>query len=129
MLLIRRPVQENTGRWIGSILLCKNIAKLRNVPFPRPFGATGNDAQKLHAPAFMHFCGAMRMHEVLHAKRKMGHCEAALILAAVDFEQFILRVVLQIPPHRADLFAGGVAVFDVTYMNEHYSLTFQKMVL
>ena len=39
--------------------------KLRNVPFPRPCGATGNDAQKLHAPAFAYFRGAMRTHEVL----------------------------------------------------------------
>ena len=40
------------------------MAKIRNVPFPRPCGATGNDAQKLHAPAFAHFRGAMLRHEV-----------------------------------------------------------------
>ena len=39
-------------------------AKIRNVPFPRPCGTTGNDAQKLHAPAFAHFRGAMLRHEV-----------------------------------------------------------------
>ena len=49
----------------GSFLLCKSIAKTRNVPFPRPCGATGNDAQKLHAPAFEHFRGAVLTHEVL----------------------------------------------------------------
>ena len=38
--------------------------KIRNVPFPRPCGATGNDAQKLHAPAFAHFRGAVLRHEV-----------------------------------------------------------------
>lgn len=40
------------------------MAKIRNVPFPRPCGATGNDAQKLHAPAFAHFRGATLRHEV-----------------------------------------------------------------
>jgi len=40
-------------------------SKIRNVPFPRPCGATGNDAQKLHAPAFAHFRDAAFMHEVL----------------------------------------------------------------
>jgi hypothetical protein len=39
-----------------------------NLPFPRPCGAAGNDAQKLHAPAFAHFCGAVFMHEVLYLK-------------------------------------------------------------
>ena len=38
--------------------------KIRNVPFPRPYGATGNDAQKLHAPAFAHCRGAVLRHEV-----------------------------------------------------------------
>jgi len=41
-------------------------SKKRNVPFPRPCGATGNDAQKLHAPTFAHFRGAVLMHEVLY---------------------------------------------------------------
>ena len=40
-------------------------SKNRNVPFPRPCGATGNGAQKLHAPAFAHFRGAVLTHEVL----------------------------------------------------------------
>ena len=40
------------------------MAKIRNVPFPRPCEATGNDAQKLHAPAFAHFRGAVLRHEV-----------------------------------------------------------------
>jgi len=40
------------------------MAKIRNVPFPRPCGATGNDAQKLHAPAFAHFRGTVLRHEV-----------------------------------------------------------------
>ena len=41
-------VTEN-GRYpalLREVLLCKSIAKIRNVPFPRPCGATGNDAQK-----------------------------------------------------------------------------------
>ena len=40
-------------------------SKIKNVPFPRPCGATGNDAQKLHAPEFAHFRGAVLVHEVL----------------------------------------------------------------
>ncbi|MDD7537500.1 MAG: hypothetical protein PUJ93_00735, partial [Oscillospiraceae bacterium] len=32
-----------------SFLLCKSIAKKQDAPFSRPFGATENDAQKLHA--------------------------------------------------------------------------------
>jgi len=40
------------------------MAKIRNVPFPRPCEATGNDAQKLHAPTLAHFCGAVLRHEV-----------------------------------------------------------------
>ena len=39
-------------------------SKIRNVPFPRTCGATGNDTQKLHAPAFTYFRGAVLMHEV-----------------------------------------------------------------
>ena len=51
---------------MGSVfLLCKSITKERNVPFPRPCGATGNDAQKLHAPTFTHFRGTALMHEAL----------------------------------------------------------------
>ena len=36
-------------------------------------------------------------------------CKAAFVLAAVDFQQFVLRVALHILPHRADLFAGASA--------------------
>ena len=39
-------------------------------------------------------------------------CEAALILAAVDFQQFVLRMALHILPHRADLFAGATAAVE-----------------
>ena len=46
-------------------MLCKSISKIRNVPFPRPCGTTGNDAQKLHAPTIAHFRGALLTHEVL----------------------------------------------------------------
>ena len=35
------------------------------MPFLRPCGAIGNDAQKLHAPAFAAFLSAARMHGVL----------------------------------------------------------------
>ena len=40
-------------------------SKIRNVPFPRPCEATGNDARKLHALAFVHVRSALLMHEVL----------------------------------------------------------------
>ena len=49
-----------------SFFLRKSIAKLRNAPFPRPCGATGNDARKLHALAFARFRSALLMHEVLY---------------------------------------------------------------
>ena len=39
-------------------------------------------------------------------------CEAALVLAAVDFQQLVLRVTLHILPHRADLFAGAAAAVE-----------------
>lgn len=42
-------------------------SKIRNVPFPRPCGATGKDARKLHALAFLHFvvrCPSMKFYEV-----------------------------------------------------------------
>ena len=42
-------------------------SKIRNVPFPRPCGATGNDAPKLHALAFAHVRGVLLMHEVLRS--------------------------------------------------------------
>ena len=40
-------------------------SKYLNVPFPRPFGATGNDARKLHTHGFARFRGALSAHEVL----------------------------------------------------------------
>ena len=47
-----------------AVFAMQKHRKIRNVPFPRPCGATGNDAQKLHAPAFAHFRDAAFMHEV-----------------------------------------------------------------
>ena len=38
--------------------------------------------------------------------------KAALIFAAIDFQQFVLRVTLQVLPHRADLFAGAAAAVE-----------------
>ncbi|WP_418482927.1 hypothetical protein [Dysosmobacter sp.] len=48
-----------------TIFAMQTHSKIRNVPFPRPCGATGNDAQELHALAFVHVRGALLMHEVL----------------------------------------------------------------
>ena len=49
-------------------LLAYSADAVANLLFPRHCGAAGNDAQKLHAPAFAHFCGAVFMHEVLYLK-------------------------------------------------------------
>ena len=64
------------------------MAKIRNVPFPRPCGATGNDAQKLHAPAFAHFRGAVLTHEVL-CQQVLRAAEAGV--DAVFFEKLLVR--------------------------------------
>ena len=53
---------------IDGLFAMQKHRKIRNVPVPRPCGAAGNDAQKLHAPAFAHFCGAVFMHEGLCLK-------------------------------------------------------------
>ena len=50
-------------------------SKTRNVPFPRPCGATGNDAQKLHASSFACFRGAAILHEVLFQTRGEAYAE------------------------------------------------------
>ena len=39
-------------------------------------------------------------------------CEAALVLAAVDFQQLVLRVALHILPHCADFLAGAAAAVE-----------------
>ena len=76
------------------------MAKIRNVPFPRPCGATGNDAQKLHAPAFAHFRGAVLRHEVFcpfsaeyTANQAAGFTmkSAAFFVLQKIFENFSLR--------------------------------------
>ena len=54
---------------IDCFFAMQKHSKTRNVPFPRPCGATGNDAQKLHALTFAHFHGAVLMHEVLYPER------------------------------------------------------------
>lgn len=46
--------------------------KIRNVPFPRPCEATGNDARKIHALAFVHVRGALLLHEALYRKLLAG---------------------------------------------------------
>ena len=53
---------------MAGIFTMQKHSKIRKVLFPRPCGATGNDAQKLHAPAFAHFCGAVRMQEALYLR-------------------------------------------------------------
>ena len=69
------------------------MAKIRNVPFPRPCGATGNDAQKLHAPAFAHFRGAVLRHEVFcpfSAEYTANHAAGFTTKSAAFFAAFLL---------------------------------------
>ena len=89
-------VSEATEHRSAAFLLCKSIAKIRNVPFPRPCGATGNDAQKLHAPAFAHFRGAVLTHEVL--------CGAIRCVPARAVEAG------RSPSEYYDIYPGGTAV-------------------
>jgi len=69
---------ENTGRsnaspgWKFTVFAMQKHSKMRNVPFPRPCGATRKDAQGLHAPAFALFRGAARMHEVLRLCQRLN---------------------------------------------------------
>ena len=48
----------------GDLFIMQKHSKIRNVPFPRPCGATGNDARKLHARA-KRVTGETRVHSVL----------------------------------------------------------------
>ncbi len=94
---------EATGHRSAAFLLCKSIAKIRNVPFPRPCGATGNDAQKLHAPAFAHFRGAVLTHEVL--------CGAIrCVPARAVFSQSTPSKQGAVRPNTYDIYPGGTAV-------------------
>ena len=85
------------------------MAKIRNVPFPRPCGATGNDAQKLHAPAFAHFRGAVLRHEVFcpfSAEHTVNQAagftmkSAAFFVLQKIFEIFSLRGLKNEPSRR-----------------------------
>ena len=51
----------------GDFCYVKHSKNL-NVPFPRPFGATGSDARTLHAHGFACFRGVLSAHEVLCLK-------------------------------------------------------------
>ena len=57
---------------IDGLFAMQKHSKIRNVPFPRPCGATGNDARKLHALAFVHVRGALLLHEALYRKLLAG---------------------------------------------------------
>jgi hypothetical protein len=65
-------------------------SKIRNVPFPRPCGATGNDAQKLHAYVFAHCRGAALMHEVLCRKSGWGAGQCIPPVNQTDKLEFVL---------------------------------------
>ena len=75
-------------------------SKIRNVPFPRPCGATGNDAQKLHAQAFAHFRDAAFMHEVLCIQkiiRREGfrRDKVRILIKAAEQEAAVVTVGIQ----------------------------------
>ena len=58
------------------LLLCKSIAKKQDAPFSRPFGATENDAQKLHALLLLPMIVVRNTaHEVLCENTKGGGSE------------------------------------------------------
>ena len=87
--------------------------KIRNVPFPRPCGASGNDAKKLHAPVFAHFRGAVLMHVALCTFALIlsacGHAAADMPLGLVDIKQ-LTHLMIQC---RADRFQplGEILVY------------------
>ena len=60
-------------------------SKNLNVPFPRPFGATGNDARKLHAHGFARFCGVLSAHEVLRPSAASISLSKGYLRAFADF--------------------------------------------
>ena len=55
---------------IDGLFAMQKHRKIRNVPVPRPYGATGKDARKLHALAFVHVRGALLMQEALWRMRQ-----------------------------------------------------------
>ena len=70
-------------------LLCKSIAKIQDVPFSRPFGATEKDAQKLHALWLLPMIVVRNTaHEVLCSASKTY---LALILLLLAFGRDPLR--------------------------------------
>ncbi len=74
------PAQKR--RAAGALFAMQKHSKIRNVPFPRPCGAAGNDAQKLHAPAFALFRGTVLTHEVLcsHLRQSAAGGDKVLVL-------------------------------------------------
>ena len=88
-------------------------SKKRNVPFPRPCGATGNDAQKLHALTVAHFRGAVLMHEVLSVFGEMSERFKEPVLKTGDgathrgFESHSLR------HNTAHCVCSGLYFFDL----------------
>ena len=92
-------------------------SKTGNVPFPRPCGATGNDAQKLHALTFAHFRGAVLMHEVLSVFGEMSERFKEPVLKTGDgathrgFESHSLRQ-QKSAPIRGRFFVNEEAGFE-----------------
>ena len=55
---------------IDGLFAMQKHRKIRNVPVPRPCGATGHDARTLHALSFVQVRGALFMQEALWRMRR-----------------------------------------------------------
>ena len=67
---------------IDGLFAMQKHRKIRNVPFPRPCGATGKDARTLHALAFVQVRGALFMQEALWRMRRYTEIQALSIAHA-----------------------------------------------
>ena len=67
---------------IDGLFAMQKHRKIRNVPVPRPCGATGKDARTLHALAFVQVRGALLMQEALWRMRRYIEIQALSIAHA-----------------------------------------------
>ena len=84
------------GRLSTSVLLLQPLCKFLLV-----------DLAVLALLLFLLRILAPRAERFLRDLSRANPREAAFMLAAIDFQQLVLRVTLQVLPHRADLFAGA----------------------
>ena len=99
LILIIYPLGDTSvqrGRLSISVLLLQPLCKFLLI-----------DLAVLALLLFLLRILAPRAERFLRDLSRANPREAAFILAAIDFQQFVLRVTLQVLPHRADLFAGA----------------------